>query len=270
MDSYATLSAIYDRWQEDSDTAGWADHIDRIITANCRITKGDGADDRLLLLDLGCGTGGFAIEMARRGYDVLGIDQSYEMLSIAKMKDVRESVQFIQQDITAMELFGTVDIIVCLLDTVNHILSEPKLDRMFRLCKNYLNPGGLLIFDAATPCYFENILGDNVFYDIKDQYTLIWQNHIDKRRRISSAELTLFFKQDDLTYIRSEDYIEERIYAIEKIESLIHSNGMKVVKEYGGLTFRKPSPSASRVFFVAENRNDEHKKRLKMIAAENS
>lgn len=267
MDPYASLSAIYDKWQENGDTAGWADHIDKIINANCKIAKGDGTDGRLLLLDLGCGTGGFAIEMARRGYDVLGIDQSYEMLSIAKMKDVRESVQFIQQDITEMELYGTVDIIVCLLDTVNHILSEPKLDRMFSLCKNYLNPGGLLIFDVATPSYFKDILGDNVFYDIKDQYTLIWQNHIDRRRKISSAELTLFFKQDDLTYIRNEDYIEERIYAIDKIERLLHNNGMEVVREYGGLTFRKPAPTANRVFFVAENRIDEHKKRLMTDAA---
>lgn len=267
MDSYASLSAIYDLWQDENDAGSWADYINMIITLNCRIDIGDGVDDTLLLLDLGCGTGSFAIEMANRGYDVLGIDRSAEMLSAAKFKDIRQSVQFIQQDITNMELYGTVDIIVCLLDTINHILDESKLNRMFSLCKNYLNLNGLLIFDIATPYYFENILGGNVFYDIEDRYTLIWQNHINKKKRTSSAEITLFIGQEDRTYVRSEDFIEERIYNIDKIEKLLHNNDLRIIKEYGDLGFRKPGLTSRRVFFIAENRDDKLKKNLETAGA---
>lgn len=269
MNSYSDLSKIYDQWQEANDAFKWADYVEKLLAKHCKIVKGDGKDDSFLLLDLGCGTGGFAIEMSRRGYDVLGIDQSADMLSIAKDKEGAGKVQFIQQDITKMELFGTVDVIVCFLDTINHILDEKKLNKLFKLCKNYLNPDGLFIFDIATPYYFANVLGNHVFYDIKEQYSLIWQNFVDIRKNRSQSELTFFLQQDDGSYLRGEELIEEKIYAVDNIESLIQNNNLTLLKQYGELSFKKPSETSKRIFFVCENSQDEWKKELNMISFEN-
>jgi len=262
MTSYAHLSKIYDQWQENNDDLKWADYIEKIVLRHCAKNKGDGTDNSLLLLDLGCGTGGVAIEMAKRGYDVLGVDQSSDMLAVAKEKESADKVQFIQQDITRMELFGTVDIMICLLDTVNHILDEKKLTRFFSLCKKYLNPNGLLIFDIATPHYFEKVLGNQLFYDIKENYTLLWQNHVDIKKSKNSSELIFFIQQDDGSYLRGEDLIKEKIYNVETIENIINTNGLNVLKKYGELSFQKPSINSKRVFFVVENSQDEWKNKL--------
>jgi SAM-dependent methyltransferase len=266
MDSYVSLSKIYDLWQEKNDPSKWADHVEKIIAKHCRIKKGDGAEGSYLLLDLGCGTGGFAIEMANRGYDVLGMDLSSDMLAVAREKDSSQQVQFIQQDMTRMELFGTVDLIVCFLDTVNHVLEEAKLNRLFRLCKNYLNPDGLLIFDLATPHYFEQVLGNQMFFDIRESYTLTWQNTVDLKKGRSRSELTFFIRQPDGSYLRGEECINERIYSVEEIESLIQAGNLTILKQYDGLSFRKPSAATDRILFIAENRGDEWKKSLETVA----
>lgn len=268
MNSYASLSEIYDQWQVTNDASKWADYIEKILARHFKMIKGDGAGDSFLLLDLGCGTGSFAVEMARRGYDVLGLDQSCDMLAIAKEKSAALNVQFIQQDITKMELFGTVDIIVCLLDTVNHILQESKLNHLFKQCKNYLNPDGLLIFDLAAPYYFEQVLGDQVFYDIKEDYTLLWQNTVDSKKTRSRSELTFFIRQNDQSYQRGEECIEEKIYPVETVRSLLQDNHLTILKQYADMTFQKPSPKTKRIFFIAENTQDEWKRKLETVLLE--
>lgn len=259
MNPYALISEVYDRWQETNDTSQWAGYAEKIIKRHCRLTKGDGTDNSLLLLDLGCGTGSFPIEMSKRGYEVLAIDYSEEMLSAAKMKDGAQNIQFICQDITEFELFGTVDIMVCFLDTVNHILTDRKLKSFFRLCKNYLNPGGLLIFDLATPYYFENKLADKTFYDIRDTFALIWQNTYNPRKSVNNAELTFFIESSDGEYMRGEEIIKEKSYPVEFIENMIKDSGLEIVQKYRDFTFQKPTPITERVFFVVENRHDKFK-----------
>ncbi len=262
MSSYALLSKIYDQWQEENDSVVWADYTEKIIRKHLNKTSGDGENNSLLLLDLGCGTGGFSIEMAERGYDVLAMDQSADMLLAAKEKENSGKVQFILQDITKMKLYGTVDVMVCYLDTINHILDISKLDRLFRLCKNYLNPEGLLIFDMATPYYFDCVLGEQIFYDIKEQYTLLWQNSVDHKRQTSISELIFFLLADDGTYLKSEETIKEKMHTIETIEELLLKNKLTLIKKYDSLKFTKPKADSKRIFFVASNKNDEWKMSL--------
>lgn len=268
MESYTLLSKIYDSWQEENNPVKWADYIEKIIRTHCRMQAGDGRNGSFLLLDLGCGTGSFAIEMSQRGYDVIGLDLSDEMLNAAREKDGADNIMFIRQDITKMELFGTVDIIVCLLDTVNHILPEAGLNRLFRLCKNYLNPGGLFIFDIATPYYFENVLGNQVFYDVRDEYALIWQNSYTPAKAVSRSELTFFIGQEDQRYLRGEEVIREKAHSIDKTKQMLEANHLRVVKQYREFTFQKPDSTTKRIFFVAENTTDAWKESLKKLSLE--
>ncbi len=274
MNSYSSISAIYDLWQNSKNIEKWISYTEKIIEKHLMKTKGDGVNQKFILLDLGCGTGSVAIKMADKGYEVIGIDKSLEMLSVAGEKNKSGMVQFVCQDITEFELFGTVDIIICFLDTVNHIKNKMKLNKMFSLCKNYLNKGGIMIFDIATSHYFEESLGNNTFFDIRDEFTVIWENCYRKTKGINTANITFFIKDDtneendikaqyyDDKFIRKEDIIIEKVYSTDDIIDVIQNNGMENTGIYSDFTFKKPHLRTNRIFFVAENRNDPLKENL--------
>lgn len=151
-DAYTSLAAVYDRLMGDVDYAAWADSIE------ARFQKF--APGRVhSLLDLACGTGSVTVEMARRGYDMIGIDLSEDMLAAARAKCDGErfahKVLLIRQDMAEFELYGTVDAIVCCLDSLNYLPSVSALRRTFEHAHNYLEPDGLFLFDMNTPKKFE-------------------------------------------------------------------------------------------------------------------
>jgi SAM-dependent methyltransferase len=259
MNLYDGIAGWYDLLQSSIDYDKWADFLHLIDqrhgTAQLR---GDGTDGRRLLADLGCGTGRMAFAMERRGYDVIGIDHSEEMLQIARELAVEDSSQalFLKQDICDFELFGTIDLAVCLLDTVNHITDKRKLRNFFRLCANYLNQDALLIFDIGSKKHFSKTLGDNVFYQDLDKtetspaLTMLWQNEWDGRRGLSTSEITVFAETDMGLYERYDDLVQERFYDWATIRDLAYSVGLELVASYGELADRKPSAADERIFMV--------------------
>jgi len=241
--AYTSFAYIYDKLMYDIDYSNWADYIEEIFHKNKK--------DVSLLLDLGCGTGSFCIEMAKRGYDMIGVDLSPDMLSCAREKAENSGVDilFLNQDMTRFELYGTVDAAVCLMDSINYITGKSDLKRMFKLVKNYLNPDGLFIFDINSVYKFENILSDNVYYDVGDDIAYIWQNSYDKKRRICEFDLTFFVKEKDY-YQRYDEVHKERAYSIDEMKNLIETSGMKLLKTYEGLSFSPPDEKSERIFFV--------------------
>ncbi|NLD49455.1 MAG: class I SAM-dependent methyltransferase, partial [Clostridiaceae bacterium] len=182
---YSGFAYIYDKLMYDIDYKKWAGYIEDIFKEN--------GIKPSLVLDLGCGTGSFCLEMASRGYDMIGIDSSEDMLGCAAQKSAGvKNILYLKQDMTNFELYGTVDCIVCLLDSINYVLYKKDLKRLLKLVHNYLNHGGLFIFDINTPYKFENVFMENVYYDISDEITYIWQNNFDKRKRICEFDLTFF------------------------------------------------------------------------------
>ena len=229
---YNGLAAVYDRIQN-TDFSAWADLVIQLERRyQRRAGTGDGRDGQPILLDLGCGTGGFCLEMARRGYEPIGIDLSFAMLAAARQKQLDQAAGdclFLQQDISRFELFGTVDIIVSLLDTVNHLTRIIELKRMFKLCANYLNPGGLMIFDLLTLGYMSEKLGDKLFFIDEEGFSLVWQNKFWPNRQLSRADLTLFIEQANGFYQRYDERISERYYARPVIESVLADSGLSLV-----------------------------------------
>lgn len=261
-EAYDVLASVYDRWQEESDPGTWASYTDDLIKQYSGINEGQGRDGRLLLADLGCGTGKTSALMAERGYDVLGIDSSPEMLRKAKESYPDIGIEFICQDISSMELFGTVDVMISLMDTVNHITDIRKLKSFFRMCKRYLNPGGILVFDIASLKHFAVTLGENTFTDDEKDFTLIWHNSFDPHKAVNLAEITIFLRNDQNTYDRHEAIIRERYYKPGKIVDFLEENGLEIVKIFADLKRRSPDNTSERIFFVVSNLNDPEKNRL--------
>ena len=118
MESYTDFAYIYDKLI-DQDYEKWADYIEEIFKTHNVNPK--------LVLDLGCGTGSITNILAKRGYDMIGVDLSSDMLNVARDKAMEDGldVLYLCQDIREFELYGTVDAIICTLDVLNYI-TEPE------------------------------------------------------------------------------------------------------------------------------------------------
>jgi len=241
---YNNFAFVYDKLMYDVDYKKWVDYIQELFEKY--------GVNPTLVLDLGCGTGNITVEMAQKGYDMTGVDLSPDMLACAMEKSRGKGLDilYLNQDITEFELYGTVDVILCLMDTVNYITDKRQLRKLFKLVKNYLNPGGLFIFDINTPYKLEEILGDNVFYEIHNDLVYIWNNEYDNKRKICRFDLT-FFTQEGSKYDRFDEIHYERSYSLDELKyELTEKAGLTFLDVYDHLSFNKPKNKSERVFFV--------------------
>lgn len=242
---YNNFAYVYDSLTLDIDYAKWADYIEKLLKRN--------KTEASMILELGCGTGSFGIEMSKRGYEMICLDLSSDMLDRASEKAKKEGVDilFLNQDMSNFELYGTVDAIVCLLDGFNYLTRPVQVKKMFKLVHNYLNPGGLFIFDVNTQYKFENVLSDNLFYEVGDDVTYLWENEYNPKTRKARFDLTFFVKEGQL-YKRFDETHFERAYSDEEIMEFICQSGMKFVAVHDYLALKKPSFKSERNFYVCK------------------
>lgn len=242
---YGDFAYLYDRLMRDVDYRQWADYIEEICVRNGLKPE--------LMADLGCGTGSFCLEMSKRGYDMIGIDQSAEMLSCARQKalEAGADILFLNQDMTSFELYGTVDVITSLMDSVNYVTYKRDLNRLFKLAANYLNPGGLFVFDINTPFKFRNVLSDNTFGETEQDVAYIWQNYYDSKTRLCRFDLTFFVSEGD-RYRRFDEVQYERCYEEAELSNMLAAAGFRALSVYDALRFRKPPENCERMFFVCK------------------
>ena len=211
-----------------------------------------------ILLDLACGTGSLSIELSKLGYDVIGVDNSAEMLSVAMEKkyDSQEDVLFLCQDMTELDLFGTVDTSVCALDSINHITNPQKVQKIFEGVSLFTAPEGLFIFDVNTPFKHEKILGNNTFvYDCKSVYC-VWQNEYEPETQIVNISLDFFeYDEENDCYTRSSEHFSERSYEPAWLEELLKKTGFDLLAVYAEDSFDEPNAETQRLIYVAKKRN---------------
>lgn len=242
---YENFAYIYDELMYDIDYKKWADYIESIFKKYK--VKPD------LLLDLGCGTGSLCIELAHRGYEMTGVDLSAEMLSCAREKSQKDGgdILFLNQDMREFELYGTVDSIVCMMDSINYVTSLDGIIQTMKLVNNYLNPEGLFVFDINTKFKFENVLDGNVFYDIGDDISYVWENEFSKANNICTFDITFFVKEGEL-HRKYEEYHEERAYSEEELLMAIKTAGLTHLGTFHEFTFNKPKKESERLFFICK------------------
>ncbi|NLM11807.1 MAG: class I SAM-dependent methyltransferase [Clostridiaceae bacterium] len=242
---YSDFAYVYDRLMRDIDYSKLADYIEVLFSEY-------GAIKPKLLLDLACGTGNLTLEFARRGYDMIGIDISPDMLNCALEKSVNAQVSplWVCQDMRSFELYGTVDAVVCTMDSLNYIIEICDLKSVFALVKIYLNPGGLFIFDMNTQYKFENILGDNIFYEIGEDITYIWQNIYNRDTRICTFDLTFFVKESGQLYKRLEEEQKQKAWSVNEVKAALDESGLKLIKVFDEYTLNPPSEKSERCFFI--------------------
>ena len=245
---YRLLAKYYDVWNADLDYFAWADGIEGALhLAPCGRVES--------ILDLGCGSGRMTLELARRGYDMIGVDGSPEMLSVARDSAERAGLDgrclWLLQDLTDFELYGTVEAVISCLDTVNHLTSYADLRRMLSLVHNYLVPGGLFLFDLNSREKFENSYADRVYTFEDEDAFCIWQNDYHKKTHISDFYVTLFTRERDGRYRRCDEVTRERMYPLPSILRELRAAGFTPLSVGSSPYTDSVSPGAERLYLVA-------------------
>ena len=190
--------------------------------------------------------------MASFGYDVIGVDSSPDMLSIAQHKafEAEQTPLLLCQKMQMLDLYGTIDAAICALDSINHLTQPKDVKETFRRVSLFLNPSGVFIFDVNTVFKHKNILANNVFvYDFDDLYC-VWQNRLDEK--INTVKITLeFFEEDDGAYYRSTETFAERAYSYEELSKWLTDAGFEVMNIFEELTQTPPKEDTQRAVFVA-------------------
>lgn len=249
---YDILASLYDRVNGEVPYGEWADSVLR------RYEELRGRRPSLGL-DLGCGTGAMTYALAGRGVDMIGVDASAEMLNIAREKSGKiktsEPVLWLMQDMTAFELYGTVDLAVSTLDCFNH-LSEEELRKTLDLLRNYIEPGGLLFFDLNTLYKFRETYGDNTYTFEDDGIFAVWENHYGERSKKCDFYITVFRENDDGTYTRADDVQRETFYSEKKIRTLLSESGFACVGAYADYDGTPFSDTSEKMFVIARRKNE--------------
>ena len=243
MNKYSDFAYLYDSLTHDVEYEKRAGYLEKLFDIHLN-KKPE------LIADVGCGTGTICNILCERGYDMIGIDSSYDMLNVAQEKSNGKSILYLNQDMTEFELYGTVDVILCMLDSLNYLTEDGQIDKFFSLCKNYLNPEGIVIFDINTVYKFENILSDNIYNFESDEMFYSWENSFDGK--ICEFYLNFFTENEDGTYNRITEQHFERAYTYDEIKSAISKSGLELVSVYADMSLDKPDFDEERVFFVAK------------------
>lgn len=244
MSSYERLAESYDLFTADVDYSAWADYYEQIFK-HFHIQPE-------MILDLACGTGTMSIELARRGYDMIGVDASSDMLAIAMQKaqelaDIRP--MFLCQSMEELDLYGTVDATVCALDSLNYLLTEEAVRNTFARLRFFVRPGGIVIFDVNTEAKFREMNGESYIRD-EENHFCAWSAEYDEKSRICQMMMDIFDQKGALWSRTSEEHIE-RAHSEEELLSALQDAGFRCLARWDELSFQDATAASRRVFWVA-------------------
>ena len=191
-----------------------------------------------------------------------GIDASDQMLqqAIARRDESGADILYLQQDMREFELYGTMRAIVSTCDCVNYITEPDELLEVFRLVNNYLDPGGLFVFDFNTKRKYAAI-GDTSIAENREEASFIWENFWDEEEAINEYQLTLFLpfnsenvQSGETLYRKVEEIHVQRGYDLEEIRHLLEEAGMVFLEAYDGYSDQPAGEDAGRILVVARER----------------
>ena len=242
MSSYESFAALYDRLMTDVDYDGWCDYLEASF-ARMKVQP-------KLVLELGCGTGNLTVRLANRGYSMIGLDNSSDMLTVATEKSQGLDILYVLQDMTEFELYGTVDAVVCSLDCLNYLTEEGMLEKCFSLVSLYLNPNGVFLFDLNTQYKMEHVLAPETFLYDDGKIFYTWQSIWDEEYGECEYDLTFFVKEGEV-YRRFEETHLQKAYSVSEVEQALKRAGLRLEGMGDGFDLKPVSEKTERIFFAA-------------------
>lgn len=246
MSGYSAFARYYDELTANIDYKKRGEYFHEIIK-KFKSTKDN------ILLDLACGTGSISEVMAGLGYDVVGVDNSDEMLGMAieKKFDSGLNIQYLCQDMRKLDMFGTIDITICALDSINHLSSLNDVRKVFEGVAFFSELNGLFIFDVNTLYKHRQVLANNTFTYETDNVYCVWENTLDPDTDEVRMNLEFFEREDNGLWSRSSDGFSEKAYSEDEIEKLLADCGFELLAKYGDDTFSPPVETSQRIVYAA-------------------
>ena len=247
MDAYTSFAQVYDLFMDNVPYDQWCGYITELL-------REYGIQDGLVL-ELGCGTGVLTRKLAAKGYDMIGVDYSEDMLEIAMdHRQEGEDILYLLQDMREFELYGTVRAAVSICDSMNYIVEYQDLVQVMKLVNNYLDPGGIFIFDLNTPYKYEEILGENTFAENRPEGSFIWENYYDGETGINEYDLTLFVREKEGIYRKFEETHYQRAYELEQVRRAVKEAGLEFVAAYDAGTHKPVRQDSQRIYVIAREK----------------
>lgn len=278
MEAYTDFAGVYDTFMDDTPYQEWADFlagliekygiskrgnrksaINRKVENNCAESEVHDRDEILrserdLVLDLGCGTGTLTELLYQKGYDMIGVDNSQEMLNIAlaKKENSGSEILYLCQDMQELDLYSTVGTVLSVCDSVNYLLEDEEVQDTFLLVNNYLYPSGLFIFDFNTVYKYEQVIGDTTIAENRETCSFIWENYYHEKEKINEYDLTIFVKEEENSLFRrfTETHFQ-RGYTLEEMTGFVEQAGMEVVLSLDADTHKAPVDESERIYVIA-------------------
>ena len=287
-ESYQSFASVYDEFMDGTDYRLTADKIQDIIMryglsrpAELRTGENENMDVLLaaemnLVVDLGCGTGKLTEILADRGFDVMGIDLSEEMLGIAltRRDKLHHRTLYLCQDMREFELFGTAGTFVSVGDSVNYLLEDEDMDKLFRRVNTFLYPGGIFVFDFKTLHLYRDVIGDSTIAEDRGDCSFIWENWFDAETRINEYDLTLFIRDrdsgaEDNLFRKYQEIHRQRGYTLDEMKKFVSDAGLTWVTEMDSDTMGPVTPGTERILCVVREKGKKVPLSVTQAPAEN-
>lgn len=257
-EQYGDFAGVYDELMDNIPYETWSQRLDFLIrkygvSKPERDAEGLLDSERNLVVDLGCGTGTLTELMYGKGYDMIGVDRSEDMLNIAMEKKEKsgDEILYLQQDMRELELYSTVGTIYSVCDSLNYILEESELAEVFSLVNNYLYPEGIFIFDFNTEYKYREVIGNTTIAENREDCSFIWENLYDPEEEINEYDLTVFVQEEGDRFRRFTETHFQRGYRPEQMRRLVEQAGMTVLEMTDADTMEPVTPGSQRVYLVA-------------------
>lgn len=288
MEAYTDFASVYDTFMDETPYEEWCEFLIALLNEYGKKAKNENTNEakknavdsveenlqqeRNTILDLGCGTGTLTELLAAKGYDMIGIDNSQEMLQIAMEKRAKSGLDilYLLQDMREFELYGTVGAVISVCDSMNYLLEEDELLQTFRLVNNYLYPGGLFIFDFNTVYKYKEIIGDTTIAENREDCSFIWENYYHPEEEINEYDLTIFVKDDAVAnqsgnggetgeyFRRFYENHYQRGYRLEQMKRLVEEAGLVFVKAIDADTHDEVTKQSERIYVIAKEQKKEN------------
>lgn len=239
MSSYQQLAGAYDELTWDVGYEKRADFLEKLFRRS-RIPVHT-------VLDLACGTGSMTWLLAGRGYELIAVDGSQEMLAAAREKNAPAEVPplFLHQSMPRLDLYGTVDAAVCCLDSLNYLTNPRDVQRTLRRLHLFVAPGGMLVFDVNTVAKLSALDGQ-VFLDETEDTLCLWRTEYS--RGLCSYYMDLFFRREDGAWDRQAELHRQRAYTVEQLTGWLTEAGFGDIRVYGDMRLRRPREDEQRIY----------------------
>lgn len=281
MNSYTDFAYVYDTFMDEVPYEKWAGFISRLIkkygisrpaetskaSANDEtlkeIRKGTRAQkDSDIIVELGCGTGSLTRLMYQKGYDIIGIDNSEDMLSVAYNKKLEDNqdIMYLCQDMRKLKLGTSVGTFISVCDSVNYILTDKDMVKMFSCVRKILCDNGVFIFDFNTVHKYRDVIGDTTIAENREDCSFIWENFFDKKKNINEYDLTIFVRKayegmdtssDEGLFRKSFETHLQRGYTLDEMKSFIESAGLFYVTAIDADTHKEVTTLSERIYVIA-------------------